>query len=99
MLLVIFLGFHCVASKRIYVYKDIYTESLSAMTEVVRSWKVSPSTVDSGNMLGLINLFLGVVWLISANLNCDLNLSHYAWILLSPCSLRYLLGKSCRRRN
>jgi len=44
----------CVASKRIYVHKDIYTEFLSAMTEVVRSWKVSPSTVDSGNMLGPI---------------------------------------------
>lgn len=42
----------CVASKRIYVHKDIYQEFLKAMTDVVKSWKVSPSTPDAGNMLG-----------------------------------------------
>lgn len=42
----------CVASKRIYVHEDIYQEFLQVLTDVVKSWKVSPSTNDAGNMLG-----------------------------------------------
>jgi acyl-CoA reductase-like NAD-dependent aldehyde dehydrogenase len=32
----------CVASKRIYVHRDIYSEFLEAITAVVKSWKVGP---------------------------------------------------------
>lgn len=42
----------CVASKRIYVHEDIYQQFLQALTEVVKSWKVGPSTADSCNLLG-----------------------------------------------
>ena len=32
----------CVASKRIYVHEDIYSNFLGAITAVVKSWKVGP---------------------------------------------------------
>jgi acyl-CoA reductase-like NAD-dependent aldehyde dehydrogenase len=34
----------CVASKRIYVHQDIYSEFLETMKAVVKSWKVGPVT-------------------------------------------------------
>ena len=41
----------CVASKRLYVHKDIYQDMLKALSDVVTGWKTGPSTED-GIMLG-----------------------------------------------
>ncbi|KAG4417413.1 hypothetical protein IFR04_009482 [Cadophora malorum] len=41
----------CVASKRLYVHKDIYDEMQKALVGVIQSWKVGP-TSESGLMLG-----------------------------------------------
>jgi len=41
----------CIATKRFYVHKDIYKETLEAVTKVVKSWKVGP-TSEEGVMLG-----------------------------------------------
>ncbi|RSL90683.1 hypothetical protein CEP52_014521 [Fusarium oligoseptatum] len=42
----------CVASKRVYVHKDIYDAFLSKMVEVVKSWKVGSPSTPGGVMLG-----------------------------------------------
>jgi acyl-CoA reductase-like NAD-dependent aldehyde dehydrogenase len=42
----------CVASKRVYVHKDIYDAFLRKMVEVVKSWKVGSPTTPGGVMLG-----------------------------------------------
>lgn len=44
-------GQFCVASKRLYVHSDIYAQFLQAITNVVKSWKVGPASVE-GTMLG-----------------------------------------------
>lgn len=45
----------CVASKRIYVHKDIYDDFLKAMVDTVKSWKVGPtSELQKGMTLGPI---------------------------------------------
>lgn len=41
----------CVASKRIYVHRDIYDEFRAALVSVVKSWKVGAAT-EEGVMLG-----------------------------------------------
>ncbi|KAM0469202.1 hypothetical protein ACHAP7_010100 [Fusarium lateritium] len=41
----------CVASKRVFVHKDIYDAFLKKMVETVKSWKVGPPTAE-GVMLG-----------------------------------------------
>ncbi|KAH8810791.1 aldehyde dehydrogenase, partial [Xylogone sp. PMI_703] len=41
----------CVASKRIYVHENIYSEFMNAITKVVKSWKVGPVS-DQEVMLG-----------------------------------------------
>ena len=45
-------GQFCMGSKRIYVHKDIYQPFMQAITDVVKSWKVSPSVPDADNTLG-----------------------------------------------
>ncbi|KAM6524522.1 hypothetical protein FALCPG4_010132 [Fusarium falciforme] len=42
----------CVASKRVYVHKDIYDDFLRKMVEVVKSWKVGFPSTPGGVMLG-----------------------------------------------
>lgn len=42
----------CVASKRVYVHKDIYGAFLRKMVEVVKSWKVGSPSTPGGAMLG-----------------------------------------------
>ncbi|KAI8666854.1 Aldedh domain-containing protein [Fusarium keratoplasticum] len=42
----------CVASKRVYVHKDIYDAFLRKMVEVVKSWKVGSPSTPGGVMLG-----------------------------------------------
>ncbi|TVY84825.1 putative aldehyde dehydrogenase FUS7 [Lachnellula suecica] len=42
----------CVATKRLYVHKDIYKDLLAEIVEVVKGWKTGPTTEDSGSMLG-----------------------------------------------
>ena len=44
-------GQFCMASKRIYVHKDIYPQFLNAIAAVVQSWKVGPAS-EQGVMLG-----------------------------------------------
>jgi acyl-CoA reductase-like NAD-dependent aldehyde dehydrogenase len=44
-------GQFCMASKRIYVHKDIYPQFLKAITAVVQSWKVGPAS-ERDIMLG-----------------------------------------------
>ncbi|RDL36030.1 ALDH-like protein [Venustampulla echinocandica] len=41
----------CIASKRLYVHKDIYQDMMKALIEVVKGWKVGP-TSEEGLMLG-----------------------------------------------
>jgi acyl-CoA reductase-like NAD-dependent aldehyde dehydrogenase len=41
----------CVASKRLYVHKDIYQDMLQAVKKVVESWKTGVA-VEDGTMLG-----------------------------------------------
>jgi acyl-CoA reductase-like NAD-dependent aldehyde dehydrogenase len=41
----------CVASKRLYVHKEIYQDMLQAVKKVVESWKTAPA-VEEGTMLG-----------------------------------------------
>ncbi|EHK97551.1 putative Betaine aldehyde dehydrogenase, chloroplastic [Glarea lozoyensis 74030] len=41
----------CVASKRLYVHKDIYADMLAAVKKVVEGWKTAPA-VEEGTMLG-----------------------------------------------
>ena len=44
-------GQFCMASKRIYVHKDIYNQFLKAITAAVQSWKVGPAS-EQDVMLG-----------------------------------------------
>lgn len=41
----------CVASKRIYVHKDIYDEMKEALVKVIQGWKTGPTSLE-GVMLG-----------------------------------------------
>jgi len=42
----------CVATKRLYVHKDIYKELLEEIVKVVKSWSVGPTTDEAERMLG-----------------------------------------------
>lgn len=42
----------CVATKRLYVHKDIYKELLEEIVKVVKGWKTGPAMEESGVMLG-----------------------------------------------
>ncbi|KAM0270463.1 hypothetical protein ACHAQH_009404 [Verticillium albo-atrum] len=46
-------GQYCLASKRIYVHESIYDEFLAEMVNIVKSWKVGPTSgLEEGIMLG-----------------------------------------------
>jgi acyl-CoA reductase-like NAD-dependent aldehyde dehydrogenase len=42
----------CVATKRLYVHKDIYKELFEEIVKVVKGWKISPMTEGAEVMLG-----------------------------------------------
>jgi len=42
----------CVATKRLYVHKDIYKKLLEEIVKVVKGWKTGPVTEDADCMLG-----------------------------------------------